>query len=40
MQANDKNVLIALSILIGLFMLNKSRIQIKRNKLKASAYAE
>jgi hypothetical protein len=40
MKVDDKKVLIILSAIIGLFVLNKAFTQIKRNKLKASAYVE
>jgi hypothetical protein len=38
MKLDDKKVLIILSAIIGLFVLNKAITQIKRNKLKASAF--
>ena len=40
MKIDDKKVLIILTVLIGLFVLNKGITQIKRNKLKASADVE
>ena len=40
MKLDDKKVLIILTVLIGLFVLNKGITQIKRNKLKASADVE
>lgn len=40
MKLDDKKVLMILTVLIGLFVLNKGITQIKRNKLKASADVE